>query len=39
MLPRELARKNLLAGLALLAFFVVLFAGTFAVALIWLAAD
>ena len=39
MLPRELARKNLLAGLALLALFAVLFAGTFAVALVWLAAD
>jgi hypothetical protein len=39
MLPRELARKNLLAGLTLLALFVVLFAGTFAIALIWLAAD
>jgi hypothetical protein len=39
MLPRELARKNLLTGLALLALFLALFAGTFAVALIWLAAD
>ena len=39
MMPPELARRNLLAGVALLAFFVVLFAGTFAVALIWLAAD
>jgi hypothetical protein len=38
-MPPELARKNLLAGLALFGFFVLLFVGTFAVALIWLAAD
>jgi hypothetical protein len=38
-MPPELSRKNILLGLALLAIFLALFAGTFAVALIWLAAD
>ena len=35
----ELARKNLLFGWALFALFVVLFGGTIAVALIYLAVD
>jgi hypothetical protein len=38
-MPPELARKNVLLGLAFFAVFVLLFAGTFAVALIWLAVD
>ena len=38
-MPPELARKNLLAGLALFALFVALFAATFAIGLIWLAVD
>jgi hypothetical protein len=36
---RELARKNNLWGWALLALFLLLFAGTFAVAFLYLAAD
>lgn len=39
MLPPDLARKNLVLGLALLGIFLALFAGTFIVALIWLVAD
>ena len=35
----ELERKNLVLGWALFAIFVVLFAGTFAVALLYLALD
>jgi hypothetical protein len=38
-MPPELARKNVLLGLALFGLFLVLFAGTFAVALIYLAVD
>ena len=38
-MPPELARKNILLGLALFGIFLVLFAGTFAIGLIWLAAD
>ena len=38
-MPPELARKNLLMGLALLGVFLLLFAGTFAVALVYLALD
>ena len=36
-MPPELARKNLLFGLALFGIFLALFAATFAVAFIWLA--
>jgi hypothetical protein len=39
MTDRELARKNNLWGWALFAVFLALFAGTFAVALLYLAAD
>ena len=39
MMPPELARKNVLLGLALFGVFVLLFAGTFAVALVYLALD
>jgi hypothetical protein len=39
MLPPELARKNVLLGLALFGVFLLLFAGTFAVALVYLALD
>jgi hypothetical protein len=39
MLPRDLARKNLLLGLGLFAVFLLLFAGTFAVGLVYLALD
>ncbi len=39
MMPPEIARKNVLMGLALLGVFVLLFAGTFVVALAWLALD
>jgi hypothetical protein len=35
----ELGRRNVKFGLALLALFIVLFAGTFAVALVYLALD
>jgi hypothetical protein len=35
----ELARKNAIMGLALFALFLLLFAGTFAVAFIYLAVD
>jgi hypothetical protein len=38
-MPPELARKNLLAGLALFGLFVVLFAATFVIGLIWLAVE
>jgi hypothetical protein len=39
MTDRELARKNNLWGWTLFGVFLVLFAGTFAVALLYLAAD
>ena len=39
MIDRELARKNMVLGWALFAVFVVLFAGTVAVALVYLALD
>lgn len=39
MIDRDLARKNLAFGLALFGLFLVLFAGTIAVALIYLAVD
>ena len=39
MLPRELARKNLILGLALLGVFLLLFAGTIVVGLVYLALD
>jgi hypothetical protein len=38
-MPPELARKNLLLGLALFGVFLVLFAGTFAIGLVYLALD
>ena len=38
-MPPELARKNLVLGLALFGVFLLLFAGTFAVALVYLALD
>jgi hypothetical protein len=38
-MPPELARKNLLFGLALFGVFLLLFAGTFAVGLVYLALD
>ena len=38
-MPPELSRKNLLLGFALFGVFVLLFAGTFAVALVYLALD
>jgi hypothetical protein len=38
-MPPELARKNLLLGLALFGIFLLLFAGTFAVGLVYLALD
>jgi hypothetical protein len=38
-MPSELARKNLLFGLALFGVFLLLFAGTFAVGLVYLALD
>jgi len=39
MIDRELARKNLVFGLALFGLFLALFAGTIVVALIYLAVD
>ena len=39
MLPPELERKNMRLGLALFALFVVLFAGSFLVALLYLQLD
>jgi hypothetical protein len=39
MLPPDLARKNLLMGLGLFGLFLLLFAGTFLVALVYLALD
>ncbi len=39
MIDRELARKNLRLGLALFGLFLLLFAGTIVVALIYLAID
>ena len=39
MIDRELARKNLRLGLALFGLFLLLFAGTVVVALIYLAID
>lgn len=39
MIDRELARKNLRLGLALFGLFLVLFAGTVIVALVYLAID
>ncbi len=39
MIDRALARKNLVFGLALFGLFLVLFAGTIVVALIYLAVD
>ncbi len=39
MIDRETARKNLVFGLALFGLFLVLFAGTIVVALIYLAVD
>jgi hypothetical protein len=38
-MPPELARKNLLLGLALFGLFLLLFAGTFVVGLVYLALD
>jgi hypothetical protein len=38
-MPPELARKNLLLGLALFGVFLLLFAGTFVVGLVYLALD
>jgi hypothetical protein len=38
-MPPELARKNLVLGLALFGIFLVLFAGTFVVGLVYLALD
>ena len=38
-MPPELARKNMLLGLALFGLFLLLFAGTFAVGLVYLALD
>ncbi len=38
-MPPELARKNMLLGFALFAVFLLLFAGTFAVGLVYLAFD
>jgi hypothetical protein len=35
----ELARKNVLAGIALFAIFLVIFAGTFVIGLVYLALD
>ncbi len=39
MIDRELARKNVLFGLALFGLFLVFFAGTIVVALVYLALD
>lgn len=39
MLPRELARKNVALGLALFGVFLLLFAGTIVVGLVYLALD
>lgn len=39
MLPPELARRNLMLGLALFGIFLVLFAGTFLVGLVYLVLD
>jgi hypothetical protein len=38
-MPPELARKNMLFGLALFGVFLLLFAGTFVVGLVYLALD
>jgi hypothetical protein len=38
-MPPELARKNMLLGLALFGVFLLLFAGTFVVGLVYLALD
>lgn len=38
-MPPELARKNLLLGLALFGVFLLLFAGTFVIGLVYLALD
>lgn len=38
-MPPELAQKNLLLGLALFGIFLLLFAGTFVVGLVYLALD
>jgi hypothetical protein len=39
MLPRELARKNILFGLVLFGIFLALFAGTIVIGLVYLAVD
>jgi hypothetical protein len=39
MFPPEVARKNIVFGLALLGLFLLLFAGTIAVGLVYLALD
>jgi hypothetical protein len=38
-MPPELARKNMLLGLALFGVFLLLFAGTFVIGLVYLALD
>ena len=38
-MPPELARKNMLLGLAIFGLFLLLFAGTFVVGLVYLALD
>jgi hypothetical protein len=38
-MPQELARKNVLLGLALFGVFLLLFAGTFLVGLVYLVVD
>jgi hypothetical protein len=38
-MPPELARKNILFGLALFGLFLLLFAGTFVIGLVYLALD